>query len=44
MKKTKSKCGYVVYETNLTECVRITDGYGICDRMIIDKLERRRTH
>lgn len=30
MKKTKSKCGYVVYETSLTECVRITDGYGIC--------------
>lgn len=31
MKKTKSKCGYIVYETSLTECVRITDGYGICD-------------
>ena len=31
MKKFKSKCGYVVYKATLTECVKITDGYGTCD-------------
>lgn len=31
MKKFKSKCGYVVYETTTKECITITGGFGICD-------------
>lgn len=31
MRKFKSKCGYVVYETTPKECIKITDGFGICD-------------
>lgn len=31
MKKFKSDCGYIVYETTPRECVEITNGFGICD-------------
>lgn len=31
MKKFKSKCGYVVYKTTTIECIKTTDGFGICD-------------
>lgn len=31
MRKFKSKCGYVVYETTTKECISITDSFGICD-------------
>lgn len=31
MRKFKSKCGYVVYEATIKECISITDGFGICD-------------
>lgn len=31
MRKLKSKCGYVVYETTPKECIEITGGFGICD-------------
>lgn len=31
MKKFKSKCGYIVYETTPKECILITGGFGICD-------------
>ncbi len=31
MKKFKSDCGYIVYETTPKECIEITNGFGICD-------------
>lgn len=31
MKKFKSDCGYIVYETTPRECIEITNGFGICD-------------
>lgn len=33
MRKFKSKCGYVVYETTPKECIEITGGFGICDML-----------
>lgn len=31
MIKFKTKQGYTVFKTTLTECIEITGGYGICD-------------